>query len=398
MTGGRAVAGLGAMALALGCTDGDMASNFGDPDDMELAANPGGTAAPVVVSIPLGLWFDPFSLETGDFDGDGANDILVAGVAPGVGVAAAIYLGDGLGGFAAPIDPGFGGCSAFPLAGDLNGDGRSDVITLGCGGTLAVYAGQADGTLLPWADWHDHEYGLISANAVADFEGDGDADLISLHVEDSAYLELTLGNGGHGIWGVETSEIGNPDTSDFGPVGLIAGHFDQDGLIDVALLDRDYDVAYLRGVAPANFAFPRELGVDIQPWSIRAGDVDNDSLTDIIVSSTATAEVQILRADWAGGGFQAFPPVRTANAAPYDTAIGDITGDGNLDIAMISNVDNALTWLPGDGTGSYNQRRRFQLPSAAIRIHAARFDGDDADDLVAATFDDDSLTFVLSNN
>lgn len=386
------------LASAIGCTGADEQRGGPDPGSPLLVADPDIAAAPTVLSFELDIAFDPYGLGVGDFDGDGNDDILVSGIAAGTGVTAAVYLGDGIGGFADPIDPGFGGCSAFPIVGDMNTDGRADVVTLGCGGFLSVYAGQTDGTFAPWSDWHEYRYGPVSSNAVVDFEGDGDADLISLHEEDSAFLELTLGNGGHGIWGVSTSEIGNPETSDFDPAGLIAGHFDNDGLVDVALLQRDYDVVTLRGTAPANFAFPRELGVSVAPWSIRPGDLDGDGLTDIVVSSYDDQELQVLMADPGSNGFAHQGPTNLPSMSPYDTVVADITGDGNPDVATVSDTDAVLMWLPGDGTGQFVQRRRLALPSPAIRVLAGEFDGDGTADLVAATFDDDSLTLVLSSD
>ncbi len=388
----------GMMVTSVGCTDGGGTEQRFELEPADaLADEVGPVHVPIVVTIPLGLTLTPLALEVGDFNGDGATDLLVAGVEPMVGVAAGMYLGDGTGSFAAPFDPGLTGCSAFPTVGDLTGDGRTDVIISGCNDDLVVFEAQPDGSLLPWAGWPDIEYGPVFSSAVADFEGDGDGDLLTMRVPDSAFLDIALGNGGEGIWSLETTEVGNPNWSGFAPQSLTVGHFDDDGLLDVSLIEREHDVVTVRGTAPANFAFPRELGVDIPPWSTRGGDLDRDGLTDLVVSSYSSPSVQVLRTV-GGGAFEPEDPALLANFAPFDTALGDMTGDGFIDVAMVDDTRPEVQWLQGDGAGGLRPPRSFVLPSPAIRIHTAMIDADDRADLVTATFADDSLTLVLSND
>ncbi|MEM7155485.1 MAG: VCBS repeat-containing protein [Myxococcota bacterium] len=388
--------GAGLVATVAGCTDGGDPAGLERNDDLDFVAPIGNVSAPTVTSINIDAALTPMALEVGDFDGDGNIDLFVAGVESGVGVTAVAFLGDGMGGFGDGFSPGFSGCSAFPVVGDLTGDGRTDVITRGCANDLAVFEAQPDGTLQPWSAWPTFESTAIRSSAVVDFEGDGDGDLISLRVPDSAFIDVTLGNGGHGVWAVESSEIGNPDWSNFNPNGMTTGHFDHDGLIDVALVDRDYDVTTMMGTAPAHFAFPREQGVDVSPWSVRSGDLDDDGLTDLIVSSYDDSSIQVLRANWTGG-FIPTTPTGLDTYTPYDTTVGDVNGDGHLDVISVSDQHEFLVWTFGDGSGELSDYERVVLPSTAIRIHATNLNNDGIDDLVTATFEDDSLTLVLSN-
>lgn len=391
------ILGLPMLLLLAGCTG--VGDDPGDPrrDGLELVAEPDAAYVPQVVSVPLGLWFDPMALEIGDFNGDSLSDFVVVGVAGGVGVTAAVFLGDGTGQFGAPIDADFSACTAFPVVGELNGDGRTDMVALGCSNDLAVYVGRLDGRLEPWSAWPAVEYTPVSSTVIADFEGDGDADLVTLRTPDSAFLDIALGNDGQGIWRVDTTEIGNPAWSGFDPGGLAMGHFDDDALLDAALIHRENDIVFLPGVQPATFGSPRQLGVGVDPWSNRVEDLDDDGFDDLVVSSYTNPAVQVLMAD-GDGAFTPVAPIPVVGFAPYDTAVGDITGDGVPDVAMVDNNVAQIRWWRGGGDGSLLNLRVFNLPSPAIRIHAGHFDGDEREDLVVATFDDDSVTLVLSNN
>lgn len=389
--------GVGTLLILAGCTG--VGDEPGEPrlEDFELVAAPAVAYVPQVVSVPLGLWFDPRALEIGDFDGDSLMDFVVVGTIPAGGVAAAVFLGDGTGSFAAPIDAGFDACTAYPVVGELDGDGRTDMVALGCSNDLAVYVGQPDGTLAPWSAWPAIEYTPVSSTVIADFEQDGDADLITLRRPDSAYLDIALGNGGHGIWRVETTEIGDRTWSGFDPGGLAMGRFDDDSMLDAALIEREHDVVLMRGVAPATFFSPFELGVDVAPWSNRVDDLNLDGFDDMVISSYTSPAVQVLLAD-GKGSFAYRSPVALVGFAPYDTAIGDITGDGVPDVAMVDPDVAQVRWWRGGGDGSLLNLRVFALPAGGIRIHSGQFDGDEREDLVVATFDDDSVTLVLSNH
>lgn len=383
--------------IMAGCTGTSDGSVQPLEDELELSAEPSAVAAPAVVSVALGLWFTPMALEVGDFDGDTEIDLLVVGVQPGMGVTAAVLRGDGTGSFDAPLDAGLSACSAFPVVGDLDGDGRTDVVTLGCSNDLAVFMGQPDGTLVQWSAWPAAEYTPVSSTVIADYEGDGDADLMTLRIPDAAFLDVALGNGGEGIWRIETTEIGHPDWSGFDPRGLAMGHFDDDGLLDAVLLEREHDVVQLLAVPPATFGFQRELGVDVPPWSVRVGDLDGDGRDDLVVSSHSLPSVQTVLADGTGE-FSFAIPVELQGFAPYDTTLGDLDGDGVPDVAMVDDTVPEIHWLRGNGVGGLVNLHTFDLPSPAIRIHAAYVDGDDREDLIAATFADDSVTLVLSDD
>jgi len=85
-----------------------------------------------------GLPIDPDQVLLVDLDGDGNLDMVL-------GPAAAVYLGDGKGGFSYHGDPGDRLIASGPIAvSDINGDGIPDLVAGGA--TLSVYLGKGDGS------------------------------------------------------------------------------------------------------------------------------------------------------------------------------------------------------------------------------------------------------------
>jgi hypothetical protein len=339
-------------------------------------------------------------VEPGDFDGDGHLDVLVAGVNAGAAAVGVVLRGTGTGAFLAPIHAGLAGCSAYPVVGDLDGNALTDAIVFGCGfAELAVYTGQPSGALAPWAAWPNLNFGFgaVQATVIADYEGDGDGDVLTYRLDGFpgvAVVDLTLGNGGMGIWSFTTTEIGNPEWSGFLPTQILAAHLDDDGLVDLVLTDRDHDVARLMAVPPATFGFPLQLGVDVAPWLTRVGDLDGDGLDELVVLSRTDHALQVLIPD-GSGGLAAQAPIGLGTSMPYDAALADVNGDGNLDVALVHDTSRRLRWLPGDGAGGFGAFQDLQLVSGAVRVHGADFNEDGIDDLLAATFANGSRSLAL---
>lgn len=355
-----------------------------------------------VGTVPLALGFPPLSVEPGDFDGDGAVDMLVSGSPGGMGATGVVLRGNGDGTLEPGIDAEYLACSAYPVVGDLDGDARSDIVTLGCGNTVAPFVGQPDATLAPWSAWPPNVYQFqpITGLGLGDFEGDGDGDVFVLRVatvpawSSVVHVHIELSNGAQGFWSTGTTSF-SPTESGFVPSQMLLANLDDDGLLDLVLTDRDHAVATLRGALPESFALARELELSLSPWLTRTGDLNADGRDDVMVLGRTDGAVQVLLSQ-ADGTMLPLPPVETAGFEPYDAALGDLDGDGDLDAVLVDEDTPRLYVLRGDGTGALGDATRRTLPSGAIRVHATDLDGDDIDDIVAATFDDLSLSLVLS--
>ncbi|MBD0418217.1 VCBS repeat-containing protein, partial [Streptomyces sp. TRM S81-3] len=85
-----------------------------------------------------------------------------------------------------------------PLSGDFNGDGKDDVVTFTRNPEADVYVALSSGDVFgPAAVWHDHFAPGGEVPAVGDVNGDGKDDIVTFtHDADAkVYVALSTGSG-----------------------------------------------------------------------------------------------------------------------------------------------------------------------------------------------------------
>lgn len=376
-------AGLGAVGLlGTACAS--------SPDDAQLV---GRASFDLPVALPLGIDFEPLSLEVAHFDADARIDLLIGGVILPSEVTFATRRGMGNGNFRDPLDAGVISCSAYSAVGGIDGAPGADLIIDNCGGEIDVLSSEANGTFSPWTGWSHPGYSLSAGSLVVDYEGDGDPDILTLDLAPgNTRLHVAPLNGDAGVWDVKTTGVGNPAESGFAPTRMTAGDFDGDGIMDVALNDPDTDVIILHGTRLGRFELPVSVGVSVPPTATYPVSVDGDDDLDLIVRSEVTNEIEILR----GGpdGLQSAQVIDLGGFSPTDVAVIDLDADDNLDLAIVDASVAQVQWYEGTGTGQFDPGGTIDLTVPALRVHAADVDNDDIVDLVLATFDDDTVTVV----
>ncbi len=360
LAGGVAVLLLGVAAataetpFCLPDADGDGHPLFGNP---EVMLNP---FAPLMGLNSL----VPVDGAVGDLDGDGDVDAVATYawpdpmLNPATQVSVLLNKGDGVFVADAVYDPGdFPSCVAI---GDLDGNGLNDLaITNVIAGTVSVMinAGAATfPTRVPYA------VGTKPRSVVmADLDGDTDLDLAVANGQ--ANTVSILKNNGDGTLAVQVSyAVTNiPDFSvllvAFGGPYLAVGDVDGDQDIDLAV-PVSTGVSILKNNGNGTFAPQTTFPSGGSVWAVAIGDIDGDLDADLIAARFASDVISVLKNNGnatfaAPTTFSVVPGEQSGIYEPATVALGDLDGDGDLDLAggLTSSVDFLPVWKnQGDGT------------------------------------------------
>ena len=329
----------------------------------------------------------------GDVNGDGYSDIIVGADRYDNGHEdegrAFVYLGSELGPGVSPIwtaesDQAFSffGCSVA-TSGDVNGDGYSDVIVgahcYDSGGRSYVYLGSPAGPQST-SDWtadsdQDGAYFGHSVSTAGDINGDGYSDVIvGAYIYDNGetsegrafvYLGSDSGLAANPTWIAESDQ----DYADFGITVATAGDVNGDGFSDIIVGAHRYSngqtdeggaFVYLGGSmgpseSPGWTAESNQANASYG-WSVTtAGDVNGDGFSDVIIGAYEYDNGQTNE----GRAFVYLGSVSGLSASPIWTAesdqssayfgwtvatAGDVNGDGFSDVIVGAyNFDNDET-------------------------------------------------------
>ncbi len=296
----------------------------------------------------------------GDVNGDGFSDVIVGDA----GGNAFLYLGSSSGLSAVPATTitglgAFGGGISVASAGDVNGDGFSDVVVSAAPSNNAyIYLGSAlglSGTIATTLHEATGNFGASVASA-GDVNGDGFSDVIVGDAAGKAYVFLGAGGGLSSVASVTLTEAG----VNFGWSVASAGDVNGDGFSDVIVGDHGGNAYVFQGslaglstTAAATLTGNPKFGTSVAC----AGDVNGDAFSDVIVgaddgnafvfngSSTGIASGTSATANTAltGAG---------SNYGICVNSAGDVNGDGYSDVIVgSSNATNAFTY-EGSPSGS----------------------------------------------
>src|SRR5436853_5362975 len=94
-----------------------------------------------------------------------------------------------------------------------------------------------------------------------------------------------------------------------------------------------------------------------------------------------------------------FTPVYTYNVGvqPEAIAMGEINGDGKVDLAVANSGDNTISVLLGNGNGIFQSPRSYPVGQRPFAVALSEFNGDGKRDIVTANNSSDSVSVLLGN-
>jgi len=230
---------------------------------------------------------------------------------------------------------------------------------------------------------HFKECCFATSIVAADLTGQGRNDLIVGNGM-SYDVSVLLSDGAGGYLDAFSLPVDNPV---IGYVSVAVGDVTGDGKPDIVATGYDDStILVFAGDGIGNFGVPLHLttGAGQTPTAVAVGDVDGDGTLDIVTTNGDSGDISVLLADGTGG----FSAATTfaAGSWPAALAIGDVTGDGKLDVVTANGDGDDASLLVGDGAGSFAAPVSHSIGANAMprAIAIADASGDGIPDILTA--------------
>lgn len=312
----------------------------------------------------------------GDLNGDGRPDLLARTAGGGLfyypGNGTTGQSGIGSSGLTAggQVGAGWDGYDAIIGAGDVTGDGKSDILARGSTGNLVVYAGtgltgRLSAGLQPavsaGSGWNS--YG--SLNAAGDLNGDATPDLVARRSDGTLWFAAGSASGKY-----NTPIAVSEGWSGFSTL-VTGSDFNGDGKPDIFAEDSAGTLWFFAGAGTTGndgqWSSGLKSGVRVSTgWSayttvFSPGDLNGDGHADILARDSsgtlwfyAGSGGTGATGQWSSG-LRSGVPISTGWNG-FDTIIGagDLNGDGHPDLLARTSA-GALFYFPGNGTTGSSQ-------------------------------------------
>ncbi len=253
--------------------------------------------------------------------------------------------------------------SSNVAGGDFNNDGIPDFVVT-AGSTVYVLAGNGDGTYQPAYGSAGPANSVINRINVADFNNDGNLDLIiNGKIGTTGFVATMLGNGNKSFQAPVVTNYSGPASA-----YTVVGDFNRDGVLDVALIWAGGIKTMLGNSngtfqSPINSYFSTYVGEN----GIAIADFNGDGIPDLVItandpsSTNGFAFVGVCLGN-GDGTFQDIVQVAGSGAnyvGAITAAIADFNGDGKLDIATAIQtagpvIEGLINISLGNGDGTFD--------------------------------------------
>lgn len=335
----------------------------------------------------------PISAVAVDADGDGRNDLVIGeadydGNGPG---SVAVVLQDEKGGWGEPTYPLVS--PEFPLLAlidDVDLDGAADVAAMDVAvgaSSVALYVTNT-GQL---TDYNVYEVGSRATGvAVADFDADGVRELVASRLDSGEMVTLPLVPDG--------SSIGAPLDVGFVPRGMRVVDLNGDEFPDLA--SHQATGLTLMAGTPKGLSGTPGYSVPLSSQFLRSADLDGDGFGDVVTLDLFQRELAFLKGDadrsLENQGTVELDP--TSSQTPGSFELGDLDGDGDLDLVVaLYQADEVRIYenqgtLPFEGPGA-----AVQVGEGPLGIGIADIDADGILDLVVGNSDSRNVEVLIGD-
>ena len=346
---------------------------------------------------------DNFQIISGDFDGDGKDDIArLHGF--NLETAIDVFLA-GEGQFSASrwahVDVGHYWPSQQFAVADVNGDGKDDIIRIfDDGGSNTYDVLLSTGSTFVFERWATKvgTYSLDTTFLAGDFNADGLGEVAAIINDgNQTSIDVLTSDGTSFTAARWLTQVGPNHAS----LAWTSGDLDGDGATDIAVVsDEGGEIAVNVYRSQIDTFLYEHWGSAIGPHTpsnLGSGDFDGDGIADLVMYSDSEPRAEVLRGT--GGGFSYNAPI-VAEVSMDSMVMGDYDGDGKTEFAFAYKAAHGLqvNVLGTDSTIDFDAEPvRWATEQGGFwdsqRYYNGDFDGDGMPD-IARVFTDWGLTSI----
>jgi hypothetical protein len=364
--------------------DGDLdiaSTSFADGDVSFLQNNGAGVFTEPFALTRTFVGFNPRWIMTADLNKDGVLDLAVAvnGIS---GTIIHVLKGAGDGTFTSLGTHAAGAGPVSVAVADFDNDGNPDLVA--SADKTFVYLGDGGGGF-------SAEVGFAAGSGLAgvaagDVNGDGRHD-IAVAVGGSGQVAILLNNAGFGCPAVSFGPAARTFAAGASPVGAARGDFNKDGRLDVVVTNfgTPGSVSVLLANGPGLFASPASYPVGDDPGRVATGDLDGDTFFDLVVTNSGSNNIAILKGQ-VGGTFGP-PSFIGVGTSPFGVEVADLNRDGRPDIVVSNNGADNVSVLLNTG-GGFSGPVSFTVGTNPYSVAVGDVNGDGMADVVVDVFID----------
>ena len=308
-----------------------------------------------------------FSVQIGDVTGDGRNDLVYAG---GVGLGGCdmeVLSQDTNGGLGAPVSYALAGGICWPSGlaiGDVNHDGKNDVVVGNGSAGLLVYTQTSNGTLNSAVVYASSDTKRVS---IADVNHDGLMDVIGAGAGISVWLQNANGTLNAPVQislnGLAAADLDVGDVNNDGLSDIVVSVYDPNAALNSAMLVITQQPG---GTLSAPVSY--DLGRIGPTKGLVIGDIDSDRFNEVVYAYAYTANGSGIGVFHQNAAGTLNSPVTYPSFANLTSlSLADISGDGRLDVVGIASYTDfkivGYTQLPN---GTLQSVRQYSTTNTQI--------------------------------
>lgn len=236
-----------------------------------------------------------------------------------------------------------------------------------------------------------------------DFNCDGKMDVAVTNRADNTVAVL-LGNGDGTFQDPVTYVVGSGLSF---PQSIVAADFNGDGFLDLVVANAQVGtdggtISVLLGNGDGTFQPAVAYDTQASPISLAVGDLNGDGFLDVVVGGNGPGRIMLGNGD---GSFRL--GVLFASRAcgiffgciTFAVGVGDFNGDGFLDVVSVDPIHfaGAVSIFLGNGDGTLREPTSFSVPNQPVSVVVADLNADGNLDAVLGNNFTNAVTILLGN-